>query len=61
MRRYFVSFYNPKTDCYLETAAHYSNQTALWQKNAELHIDKANELYEKFSTSGILPDMLRFE
>ncbi|KAK7483781.1 hypothetical protein BaRGS_00024997 [Batillaria attramentaria] len=56
--RYCVSFYDAEKDCYLETAAHYTEQITAWKEKAELSIQSARNLYKKFQTTGITASML---
>lgn len=55
--RYCVSFYDAQRDCYLETPAHYTEQTAVWKEKAQLSIQSATTLSKKFRTTGITVSM----
>ncbi|XP_005091057.3 uncharacterized protein LOC101862992 [Aplysia californica] len=58
VHRYCVSFYDPETDCYLETADHYSEQIGSWIERAQSSIQSVRSLYQRFRTSGVTIKML---
>ena len=48
MEKYFVSFYKPETDVYLETAAHYTQQLDNWKRNIRSSLERVKKLQRDF-------------
>lgn len=58
LEKYFVSFYNPDNDVYLETSAHFEEQLRTWQKNIRSSLDRVYKLQRDFRAGMIHFTML---
>jgi len=48
LEKYYVSFYDPAVDGYLETAAHFEEQISSWKRNIRISLDRVQKLQREF-------------